>query len=268
MEQSISFQITPLDERLRPQVSRALEKRTELISRQVCPKLWELTDRLNSVEKRPWAVRENRRRRRSFLGIWNWLLGEFLLLPGLMEPRELLIPLAAGAVCFAAGVVTLWRNRRRMLGVLSLITAGVLCLGALGNPEELGRLLPLGIVDGVVGAAALVMGKRAKDPFAREAERLMSARVGVSEGTGTQVIFSPEGMTVRGGDGAEYCTVPYSSFAFILETEELVLPIWQDSVILLQKKDLLEGDLTQLRELLEGQTRWAAADVPEQPARS
>ena len=59
MEQTFSFQITAPDPvRLCPQVSRALEQRTELVSRQKYPKMWNLTDKLNSVEKCPQAVRE------------------------------------------------------------------------------------------------------------------------------------------------------------------------------------------------------------------
>ena len=79
--------------------------------------MWALTDKLNSVEKVPQAVRENRRRRRSFLGLWNWLLGAALLPPGLLEPRTLLLPLLVGAACWGRGVCVLWRNRRRLLGV-------------------------------------------------------------------------------------------------------------------------------------------------------
>ena len=59
MDPIFSFQITALDSTaLYPQVSRALEKRAELLSRQKYPRMWKLTDKLNSVEKVPQAVRE------------------------------------------------------------------------------------------------------------------------------------------------------------------------------------------------------------------
>lgn len=49
------FQTTPLnEERLIPQISQALEKRTELISREKYPGLWNATDRF-SAGKRPLA---------------------------------------------------------------------------------------------------------------------------------------------------------------------------------------------------------------------
>lgn len=45
MEPSFSFQITPPDpDRLLCQVARALETRTELVSREKCPRLWALAD--------------------------------------------------------------------------------------------------------------------------------------------------------------------------------------------------------------------------------
>ena len=54
METNFTFLISPADAgTLEGQVSRALEKRVELASRERMPKLWELTDKLNSVEKAP-----------------------------------------------------------------------------------------------------------------------------------------------------------------------------------------------------------------------
>lgn len=52
----------------------------------------------------------------------DWLFEVFLLIPGLMEPQELLIPLLAGAACLGIGVVIL---RRNLLGILSLFKGAV-----------------------------------------------------------------------------------------------------------------------------------------------
>ena len=265
MEQAFSFQFTSLDpDRLCPQVSRALEKRAELISRQKCPKMWALTDRLNSVEKVPQAVRENRKKRRGFLGIWNWMLGVFLLIPGLLDPQTLWIPLLVGAAGFGVGVVTLWRNRRTLLGILSLIKGVVLCMGALGNPAELGRLLALGAAGVIIGLAALLTRKQEKEnPFDRAARKLVEEKSGLKGLEQVRCSFSSEGMTVcREGTGEAAHTTPYSSFVFVLETEDLLLPIYHDCVIILQKKDLLAGTILQLREFLSQQTQYVF--VPEQ----
>ena len=77
------------DERrgLREQLARALEKRMELNSRKVMPKLWAVTDRLRSVPKAPEPVLRRRRVRYKIYGVILLVLGLLLLIPGLMEPE-------------------------------------------------------------------------------------------------------------------------------------------------------------------------------------
>ena len=258
MDPNFTFQFTALDARhLQPQVRWALEKRTELLSRQRNPRMWKLTDKLNSVEKVPQAVRENRRRRRRFLGLWNWLLGAVLLIPGLLESRTLLLPLLVGAACWGSGVCILWRNRRRLLGVLSLVKGLILCMGVLGDYAQLHSLLILGIVDVVMGAAALLTRKQVQDPFDRAAEQLLAKRNAQEGLAEVRLTFSPEGMFVtRTGDEEESHMVPYAAFEVVLETQELLLPVYENTVTILQKKDLLTGTLPRLQEFLAGQVPW------------
>lgn len=76
MEPSFSFQITPPDpDRLLCQVARALETRTELVSREKCPRLWALADRLNRKDRGPQAVRQKsaggERSFPSSIGCWD-----------------------------------------------------------------------------------------------------------------------------------------------------------------------------------------------------
>lgn len=92
MEQTFSFQITPPDpDRLLWQVARALEMRTELVSREKCPRLWVLADRLNHKDRGPLAVRKKAPAADDPVVI-NWLLGLILLVPGLMDPRSCCFP--------------------------------------------------------------------------------------------------------------------------------------------------------------------------------
>ena len=252
------FAISPLDaQRLHPQVSRALEKRTELVSRQKCPKLWALTDKLNGVAKSPQSVRENRKKRRVFLGLLDWLLGSFLLMTGLVEPRTLLL-LLVGAAAFGAGVVILWRNRRTALGVLSLIEGVFFSMAGLGNRAKLGGLLVLGIVILAVGIAALGTRKREKtNPFDRAAWQLLREREGMKDAEQMQVSFSDDGMCIGKAHHTEgERTVPYGGLTLVLETEDLLLPVFADSMLILQKKDLRTGSLPQLREFLRAQTPY------------
>ena len=103
------FQVSAYEEsRLLPQVSKALEVRTEMISRKRLPGMWKLTDRFNSM---------NRGRRRSKLrtrvmSVICLALGLFLFLPAMMEPQELMVPLLVGAAAIGAGIGGLWRSFR------------------------------------------------------------------------------------------------------------------------------------------------------------
>lgn len=107
--ETYEFQVTPYDTKsLSQQVSGALEKRTEIISRERCPGLWENIDRLNALS----AGRQRSRLRTKIMGVICLALGIFLFIPGLMEPRELPVPLVAGAFAIAIGVVYLYGSRR------------------------------------------------------------------------------------------------------------------------------------------------------------
>lgn len=107
--ENYNFQITPYDtESLLQQVSKALEKRTEFVSRECYPGLWENIDKLNAVSK-------GKRRsslRSKIMSIICLVLGVFLFIPGLMKPQELLAPLLVGAFAIVIGLVYLYIGRK------------------------------------------------------------------------------------------------------------------------------------------------------------
>lgn len=107
--ENYNFQITPYDtESLLQQVSKALEKRTEFVSRERYPSLWENIDKLNAVSK-------GKRRsslRSKVMSIICLVLGVFLFVPGLMKPQELLVPLLVGAFAIVIGLVYLYIGRK------------------------------------------------------------------------------------------------------------------------------------------------------------
>ena len=107
--ENYNFQITPYDtESLLQQVSKALEKRTEFVSRECYPGLWENIDKLNAVSK-------GKRRsslRSKIMSIICLVLGVFLFVPGLMKPQELLVPLLVGAFAIVIGIVYLYIGRK------------------------------------------------------------------------------------------------------------------------------------------------------------
>lgn len=107
---AFTFHISAYDiEKLLPQASKALEKRTELVSRARHPAMWRMTDSLNSAAQ----GRTRSRRRTRIMSVICLLLGIFLFVPGLVEPRELLVPLLVGAAAIGAGIGGLWRSRKR-----------------------------------------------------------------------------------------------------------------------------------------------------------
>lgn len=102
------FQISPYsDPSLAQQVSGALEKRTELRARAQCPKLWRVTDALNRRHEGK-AVSNGQRIRYRIYGILLIVMGVILLVPGIMDPKQLVVPLVAGVVGILAGIFTLW----------------------------------------------------------------------------------------------------------------------------------------------------------------
>lgn len=111
------FEIGPMNtEALLPQVSYALEKRTELVSRKACPNIWEHTDRLSAKNGAPAALSRRSRARTKALSLICLALGIFLFVPGLTDPQGLLVPLLAGAVGIGSGIGGLWRSRKNKKG--------------------------------------------------------------------------------------------------------------------------------------------------------
>ena len=103
------FRLSPYPaEALLPQVSRALEQRTERQSREQYPALWKSIDRLRKLGRNRPVRRHKKLRSAVYLA-----LGIFLFVPGLMKPRELMIPLIVGTVAILFGVCGLWKKRNR-----------------------------------------------------------------------------------------------------------------------------------------------------------
>ena len=103
------FRLTTYDvQQLLPQVSKALEKRTELISRERYAKLWKGIDKLDGAnEGQAQSSQHSKMRSIVFLAV-----GIFLFVPGMMKPQELLAALIVGAIAICAGIYGLWSGRK------------------------------------------------------------------------------------------------------------------------------------------------------------
>lgn len=95
---------------LQKQISWALQKRTELSSRRHFPRIWKVTDYMQKRAK-PKAASFVRTLFYKLGGLILCALGIFLLVPGLLEPQELLVPLLTGAVSTGIGLLYLFPPR-------------------------------------------------------------------------------------------------------------------------------------------------------------
>ena len=95
MEQkNYAFRVTAMDEKYLPQISYALEKRTELLSRVKYPGMWKATDNLQSSVREP---SKGRKIFRKLLSIFCLCCGILLFVPGLTQmcqsiPEEPVFP--------------------------------------------------------------------------------------------------------------------------------------------------------------------------------
>lgn len=210
------FEIGPYDTgKLLPQLSRALEFRTELYSRQRLPLLWRWTDWLRGRN----TGRTERRLRARILSLLCLALGLFLLIPGLMEPRELLTPLLVGAASTLAGLAGLWRSRKRKES----------------SPGQ--------------GAAHGPWRGRRNNPFDQAARKLLEGKEALSAEEALSAFFSQEGMVLCQGE-IQLALVPYGDFTEVFETADAWLLVHGGQAVVLQRKDLRGGDAAGLRAAL------------------
>lgn len=100
------FRITAIGEEYLPQISYALEKRTELLSRNQYPGMWKATDKLNAIPQKENCQRRNRLKNVLFL-----VLGVFCFVGGVMDPKELAGPLMIGVAAILWGGFGLFRGK-------------------------------------------------------------------------------------------------------------------------------------------------------------
>ncbi len=185
------FQLSPYDgEALLPQVRRALQERTEMLARERYPGLWRITDRLPKGSKP--------RRGNKVFSLLFLAVGLFLVIPGLIAPRELLLPLIAGVLSLCRGIIGLLPRR---------------------DPQQ---------------------------QFDRSARQLLAEKA-VTDRPVT-VVFDEEGMELPEERAA------YGDFETVMETDDLLLLVFGEKIVLLQKKDLAEGEIAALCRLLQTKT--------------
>lgn len=253
MEPEFVFEVTTIDDRLAPQLSRVLRYCADFSSRQKLPVLWEFTDRLNRIPKADPEILERRRRREGMWGIVLWGLSLFLLVPSVMGPSELAAPLVLSVLGFFLGCIAMRSRKRKLLGGLNLAMGIFLCLGAFLEYTHLKALLIPGILCLAVALWALAAKQihRKESAFDRQARELIRQRRTVADMERMRVIFSDEGMVLSDGTETGAQCFVYDEFLFVGETEELLVPVCGQRAVVLQTRDLCSGSLEELRMFLQ-----------------
>ncbi len=105
------FQISNYDDpALDTETAELLRQRLEAHSRSALPGMWKVTDRMNTYAKEGPGRRKRQGRYRVYAGILI-ALGIFVLVPGLMEPRNPAL-IFAGAAAIIAGLLELLLARK------------------------------------------------------------------------------------------------------------------------------------------------------------
>jgi len=183
------------------QVSQVLEKRTELLSRQSFPKLWKATDKLNRLVRKPESVSKRQRVFRKMSGGLLLVMGIFLVVPGMVEPKELTSVLVIGIVSFLFGIFYLKYD---------------------GSKKDRFE------------KPALMLLENLNDSVSTESEKVVI--------TGDRVLLNAE--TEEGE------TVSFENVLMGFETEDLFCLTFDTRIVILQKKEILEGTVDAFRELL------------------
>ncbi len=141
------------------------------------------------------------------------------------------------------------RPASRWSGVLCLVLGVFLFVPGLLRPAELTLPLIVGAVGIAAGLCSLLRGRRgAGGSFTRSARQLLEGLK-----AGAQVRLDESGLYLC-PEGMEPVPVPFEKFELAVEAEDIFLLFFLNSVLLLQKKDLSEGDADALRALLAEKT--------------
>lgn len=111
-ERTFTFHISPFDvKKLLPQLSKALEARSALLSRERYPELWSMTDKLNAQnEARNYKPTISRAKSIVFI-----IVGIILIVPGLVNTQQMIVPLLFGLIGLFVGVRGLTDSGKTMM---------------------------------------------------------------------------------------------------------------------------------------------------------
>ena len=146
------------------------------------------------------------------------------------------------------------KERQRRWGGLLLVMGIFLFVPGVMKPQELPVPLVAGFFAIVIGMLYLRKGDRKKKSLEKKAKQLLEKMNASMEGQKLRLIFYDAELAITGvGDDKK---ISYANMECALETADLFGLIYENQIVLLQKKELLLGTADELTETLKEKTTY------------
>ena len=146
------------------------------------------------------------------------------------------------------------KERQRRWGGLLLVMGIFLFVPGIMKPQELPVPLVAGFFAIVMGMLYLRKGDRKKKSLEKKAKQLLEKMNASMEGQKLRLIFYDAELAITGvGDDKK---ISYANMECALETADLFGLIYENQIVLLQKKELLLGNAEDLTKVLKEKTTY------------
>jgi hypothetical protein len=146
------------------------------------------------------------------------------------------------------------KERQRRWGGLFLVMGIFLFVPGVMKPQELPGPLIAGFLAIVLGMIYLRRGDRKKNSYEKKAKQLLEKMNASMEGQKLRLIFYDAELVVCGA--GEDKKISYANVECGLETKDLYGVIYDNQIVLLQKKELLLGSAEDLTKVLIEKTKY------------
>jgi len=146
------------------------------------------------------------------------------------------------------------KERQRRWGGLLLVMGIFLFVPGVMKPQELPVPLVAGFLAIVLGMLYLRKGDRKKKSLEKKAKQLLEKMNASMEGQKLRLIFYDAELAITGvGDDKK---ISYANMECALETADLFGLIYENQIVLLQKKELLLGNAEDFTKVLKEKTTY------------
>ena len=146
------------------------------------------------------------------------------------------------------------KERQRRWGGLLLVMGIFLFVPGIMKPQELPVPLVAGFFAIVMGMLYLRKGDRKKKSLEKKAKQLLEKMNASMEGQKLRLIFYDAELAITGV--GEDKKISYANMECALETADLFGLIYENQIVLLQKKELLLGNAEDLIKVLKEKTTY------------